>query len=524
MRLLCLHGYASNGETFVSVKSKLLREALSSVASFIGLDGSACLDSGKHGKQRAWFTFDPPYPLSDRSQQPVWRAHEFVVYCGAEAAVDALVEEWRRCEYDGVIGFSQGALMAAMLVARLELIGERKPAVAILCNGFRTPLPSNPELDWWRDMAPRTLATRALCICGTADPVDTGGQSELLAALFRDARVHVIEGGSHAMPKEKVDLQAVLDFCSAAGDQPSEVEPLLSSARCESLRIDLRVRPSRDASGVDVRCGVSTVIPRMPAECASCESRAAHCLHSSGVVRLDKLFSAKLAAQLRAYCESLLDDRLLDVSSGTVSPTDILAPHLLVGTQHNYRHDLMLSLTPIVREALSAALPLLEHTLSSLLGKDAELFELSTVISSDGTPPQPMHVDFPRGSNPPTAIVAFVALHDLTPKSGPTNFAVGTHSDAFAAAVAEAWDPHTGSATRRSDLMKKQAVCAPLLKAGDAVLMDSSLFHGGGANASGKRRTLFHFTFARRGTKPGKRKASLLPELSERYALSDFLQ
>ena len=104
MRLLALHGYASNGATFTTVKSKALATKSSAAGiTFSPLDGGVAIQGARHGTQRAWFLFDPPYPLSDRTQQPVWRQHEFVEFIGAEEAIDALVEEWSGGEFGGVI-------------------------------------------------------------------------------------------------------------------------------------------------------------------------------------------------------------------------------------------------------------------------------------------------------------------------------------------------------------------------------------------------------------------------------------
>mmetsp|Transcript_30027 Transcript_30027/g.94717 ORF Transcript_30027/g.94717 Transcript_30027/m.94717 type:complete len:140 (+) Transcript_30027:434-853(+) len=106
--------------------------------------------------------------------------------------------------------------MAALLCARLEELGEAPPKVAILFHGFLTPLPSNPPLRWWRDLAPSSLRTPTLVVCGSADPVDAGGQAARLAALFATSRVHVVSNGAHAMPREEEDLAAISTFCRAA--------------------------------------------------------------------------------------------------------------------------------------------------------------------------------------------------------------------------------------------------------------------------------------------------------------------
>lgn len=225
----------------------------------------------------------------------------------------------------------------------------------------------------------------------------------------------------------------------------------------DSLRVDLRLRPTKRGS-LRVRCTVVTVLPAtIGPECAH---HAAQMLRSAGCVRIDGLLPQQIAADLLSHCDALLDKSLLAVRAGALSPAEVLAPHLLSGTQYGKRHDLMLELAPPVLAALRVALRPIASALAMLVGADAELFELSSVVSTDGTPAQPMHVDFPKSQcaateehgeridrRPPTAIVAFVALHQLSAAMGPTNFAVGTHCADFERAVEAAWSPAIGSAT-----------------------------------------------------------------------------
>ena len=83
------------------------------------------------------------------------------------------------------------------------------PRFVIVCAGFRTPLPTNPELGWWRaagvgpEGAP--LATPALFVVGERDVVTPPSQTRQLAALFADATVHEVRGGQHAMPQKAAD-------------------------------------------------------------------------------------------------------------------------------------------------------------------------------------------------------------------------------------------------------------------------------------------------------------------------------
>lgn len=140
-RILCLHGYASNSAAFLARHCKDIQAspALDGVLDMVVTDGPAVVnDSG--GRQRAWWRFEPEFPM-DRALQSDWWEQEEVEYVDAEAALDALVDEWQRGSYDAILGFSQGAAAAALLCARLEMQGAvRKPRFIILVCGFRSPL------------------------------------------------------------------------------------------------------------------------------------------------------------------------------------------------------------------------------------------------------------------------------------------------------------------------------------------------------------------------------------------------
>jgi pimeloyl-ACP methyl ester carboxylesterase len=220
VRVLCCHGYASNLQAFLSRHCKDLssQAPTAGMLELSGIDGPAIIhDSG--GRQRAWWHFEPEFPM-DRTRQPdFWRLAE-VGYLDAAANVELLVAEWRRGAYDGVLGFSQGAAMAAMLCARLEMLeraaegagAARSPRFVILVNGFRSPLPSDAELGWYRALEPASLATPALVISGEYDTAVPPSRVAELAALFGRRTEHMVRGGQHAMPRQPVDLGAIAAF------------------------------------------------------------------------------------------------------------------------------------------------------------------------------------------------------------------------------------------------------------------------------------------------------------------------
>eukprot|EP00746_Dinoflagellata_sp_MGD_P146948 gnl/MRDRNA2_/MRDRNA2_79348_c0_seq2.p1 gnl/MRDRNA2_/MRDRNA2_79348_c0~~gnl/MRDRNA2_/MRDRNA2_79348_c0_seq2.p1 ORF type:complete len:291 (+),score=44.29 gnl/MRDRNA2_/MRDRNA2_79348_c0_seq2:87-959(+) len=153
------------------------------------------------------------------------------------------------------------------------------------------------------------------------------------------------------------------------------------------------------------------------------------------------------------------------------------------------RWDLRLPLVPIVCTALQEAL--FEHgghlaaAFAALAGgRNAELWELSAMISAPGSAPQVVHYDS-EVSNPPCLFSTFVALQDVTSNMGPTRFLLGTHSND---AHQRYWDDHTG-------LLRDVDSAIALLGAGDASLYDTSVLHAGGANRSDEVRVLLTITF-----------------------------
>lgn len=238
-------------------------------------------------------------------------------------------------------------------------------------------------------------------------------------------------------------------------------------------------------------------------------------LRRYGCLRVDGVLPAELCNRLLAHSEGAMEAALASAKSGEVRATDAFAEHLLAGDQVGKRLDHKLRLDePVVRAALLQSLQALCGVYDALLGADAELFELSTIISELGTPQQGLHPDFPPyGDVSPVALVVFLALSDLSIRQGPTSFLPSTHTISFHATPQEERDD--------ADLARLPR-CTPLLRRGDAVIMDSALYHAGGANRHA-RRTLFHFTLKRRDAYPGGRFSSLLEELRGRHTLAGLL-
>lgn len=186
------------------------------------------------------------------------------------------------------------------------------------------------------------------------------------------------------------------------------------------------------------------------------------------------------------------------------------------------RSDVLLALDAPVTNALCAALVGhgLQALLETCLGADALLWELSAMRSRPGARAQPFHPDVKWQRDEPSALVVWIATHDVTLEMGPTLLVPGTHTkrahDAFDAAQGGSLPPDFVAAAA----VGADGPEAPLLQRGDALVMDSRVLHCGLANRSECERTLFYFTFRRNGDADAEwQQSSLRQSLRDRYEL-----
>ncbi len=122
-------------------------------------------------------------------------------------------------------------------------------------------------------------------------------------------------------------------------------------------------------------------------------------------------------------------------------------------------------------------LPLVEH----LLGDDFKLSSLNVRSPRKDGPMQGMHVDFPfpvRAGRYYACNVLFV-LDDMDARNGATRVVPGTHTTGTL--------PQEGMEDIRADHPDQVVVEA---RAGDALLVNGHVWHGGTVNTSGERRSL----------------------------------
>ena len=215
-----------------------------------------------------------------------------------------------------------------------------------------------------------------------------------------------------------------------------------------------------------------------------------------------------LTDECRAEVEALLDvalglppDRALDVlRSGIREPT--------------HRHDLRLDMTPPVRRLLAAVLApeAISSAIEAVLGPRAECCECSCIVSEGGARAQAAHCDtLPVEGREDSArlITLFVALQDIEASMGPTLVWPRTHTPSFHEALGE----------EGPLLLRSMPAFGLTLDAGDAVLMDSRVWHSGGANTSGRRRCVLVCSFAAPGAFPEGSTYSMLPQLIGKHTL-----
>jgi hypothetical protein len=118
-------------------------------------------------------------------------------------------------------------------------------------------------------------------------------------------------------------------------------------------------------------------------------------LREHGCVRVDRVLSRALAIELHAHSASGLASALARVKSGAVRAASVFAQHLLAGEQCGKRLDVKLDpADALIGRAIGAALDGLYGVYGAALGADAQLFELSAITSTEGTPQQMPHADF----------------------------------------------------------------------------------------------------------------------------------
>ncbi|KAM9257443.1 esterase OVCA2 [Cariama cristata] len=202
LRLLGLHGYRQSERRFHQ-RTGALRKALRGRAELVAVSaphpvpGGGEDDDGDDPPRGWWFSGPGTFEAGEVAAAPAGLEESL------SAVAAALAEHG---PFDGLLGFSQGAALAAMVCALRARGDPRFPvAFAILVAGFASRAPAHSH--FYRE--PITLPT--LHVVGNTDAVIAAHLSRELAQHFVEPVVLTHPGG-HFVPAAAPQKRAYLDF------------------------------------------------------------------------------------------------------------------------------------------------------------------------------------------------------------------------------------------------------------------------------------------------------------------------
>jgi dihydrofolate reductase len=228
-KILFLHGFAQNGSVFAR-KASGLRKALSKLGyETVFLDAPIKID-----------TTDLPFESlnSDATAADFrsWWPHN--VSTQDHYTIDQALESIKESintngPYDGIVGFSQGAGFAGLLLNIIHQLAPEKQnpfKFAVLYSGFRV----QPEaLQHYYTPA---MTTPSLHILGSLDTVVSEERTlKLFDACAEETRTLLRHPGGHFVPNAKPYIKAVTDFIQTHAPAP-EIEPPTKTPSKRSLK------------------------------------------------------------------------------------------------------------------------------------------------------------------------------------------------------------------------------------------------------------------------------------------------
>lgn len=204
LRLLALHGYRQSERRFRQ-RTGALRKDLRGRAELVAFDAPHLVpggeedgaDDGDDPPRGWWFSRPGAFEAREAAEEPA----------GLDEALAAVAEALaERGPFDGLLGFSQGAALAAMVCALRARGDPRFPvAFAILVAGFASRAPAHGH--FYRE----PIALPTLHVVGEADAVIAAPLSLELAQSFVEPVV-VTHPGGHFVPVGAPQKKAYLDF------------------------------------------------------------------------------------------------------------------------------------------------------------------------------------------------------------------------------------------------------------------------------------------------------------------------
>ncbi|XVF05930.1 hypothetical protein REPUB_Repub06bG0004300 [Reevesia pubescens] len=236
LRILCLHGFRQNASSFKG-RSASLAKKLKSIAELVFVDaphelpfiyqscvephGSCAPSSGQHApppenckKKYAWLVApdfggksEADWKIANQPFDPLQYQEQTD---GFDVSLDYLTKVFfEQGPFDGILGFSQGAAMAALLCAQGDrLKGEIDFRFVILCSGFALPL-----ADFEQQYVNRRPSLHIFGSDPGKDRQITSHTSRYLASRFEDGCSVIIEHEfGHIIPTRSPYIDDIKDF------------------------------------------------------------------------------------------------------------------------------------------------------------------------------------------------------------------------------------------------------------------------------------------------------------------------
>lgn len=211
MRILCLHGYTQSASLFAKKSSGLRKKLVKAGHELVFIDGPLKIEISE-------LPFEPSPDMEGADMRGWWNVNEASKdYSNVEPALETVKQAVEtQGPFDGILGFSQGAGLTAILTKALpDLVPSHPPLkFAIIYSGFVLKAERNQH--WYTT----NFSTPALHVMGTLDTLVANERSEALVERWEQDKASVLKHpGGHYMPSQRPMVDAVLGFIEKL-DQP----------------------------------------------------------------------------------------------------------------------------------------------------------------------------------------------------------------------------------------------------------------------------------------------------------------
>ena len=188
-RVLCLHGRGESGSAFLASPPMQRLQTACPDVQFEAID--APLEGSR------WWSYPPGT-----------RSYSAPSYEGDAESIALVEAQLIRRRFDGLLGFSQGAMLAALVAARASLGESEVDLRFVVMCGAATPAPHDQLLTRLRDTAHSIPTLHCLSAVDRINPPESG---ERLALCFQNAEVFWHDAG-HTVPATDVGVAHVAAF------------------------------------------------------------------------------------------------------------------------------------------------------------------------------------------------------------------------------------------------------------------------------------------------------------------------